>query len=90
MSLIVTEKTFTLRKGATVLASMTYVLDAKQAPWSIDLKCKDGVLLGICLKRGNNLLVSLDDQAKGRPRNSTSKSTAWCWSCGGSPPHRWW
>jgi hypothetical protein len=69
VSLIIAEKTCTLRVGDTVLASMSYVLDAKHDPWTIDMKTADGVLLGICAQKGDSLELSLDDEARGRPRD---------------------
>ena len=67
VSLIISEKTCTLRVRDTILASMSYVLDPKQDPWTIDMKSKEGEMLGICVKRGDKLEISLDDTAKGRP-----------------------
>ena len=64
---VITEKTFTLRLGENVLSEMEYVLDAKQTPWTIDMTSKEGVMLGICSRQGDDLKISLNDQAKGRP-----------------------
>ncbi|MEN6449352.1 MAG: hypothetical protein ABFC96_02580 [Thermoguttaceae bacterium] len=63
----VSEKQFTLRVGDEILAEMTYVLDTKKSPWTIDLKSKDGALLGICSRDGNTLKICANDAAKGRP-----------------------
>ena len=35
----------------------------------MDMKSKEGVLLGICTKKDDNLTISLDDQAGGRLRD---------------------
>ena len=69
VSVIISEKTFTMRAGDDMLADMSYVLDPKQDPWTIDLKSKEGVMLGICSQEGDMLEISLDDEAKGRPRD---------------------
>ncbi len=65
----ITPKTLTMRVRDKRLAEMSYVLDAKQKPWAIDLKSANGVMLGICLRNGDRLRISLNDQAEGRPRD---------------------
>ena len=65
----ISEKTCTIRTRNSIVASMSYVLDTKRDPWTVDMKSKEGVLLGICAKNGYDLQISLDDQAKGRPRD---------------------
>ena len=67
VSVIVSTKTCTLWIGTKVVATMDYVLDAKHEPWNIDMKSKEGEMLGICVKRGDKLEISLDDRAKDRP-----------------------
>ena len=67
MSVVISEKACTIRSGATTIAALTYVLDQKHDPWIIDMKSKDGELLGICAEQGDRLEISLDDPAKGRP-----------------------
>ncbi len=67
VSVIFSEKTCVLRLRTTVLAEMSYTLDSKANPWTIDMKSKEGALAGICTLKGNNLRISLDDAATGRP-----------------------
>jgi uncharacterized protein (TIGR03067 family) len=69
VSLVVSEKTITLRVGAAVLAEMTYEADPKQKPCSIDLKTKDGEMLGIYQVGAERLSISINDKAKGRPKD---------------------
>jgi uncharacterized protein (TIGR03067 family) len=69
VSVIFSEKTCTLRLGIKVLAEMSYVLDVNPDPWTIDMKSKQGALLGICALKDNELRISLDDSAAGRPRD---------------------
>jgi TolB protein len=68
-SLIITEKTFTLRMGTKVFGEMSYTADPKQKPCTIDLKSKDGEMLGIYRLTKDRLKISLNDKAKGRPRD---------------------
>ncbi len=69
MSLIFSETTGILRVGAQVLAEMSYTLDTKPDPWTIDMKTKDGALRGICALKGNSLRISLNDAEAGRPND---------------------
>ena len=70
MSLIFSEKTCTVWLGDKKVASLSYSLDPKQNPWTLDMKFeKDEVLLGICTKKDDNLTISLDDKGKGRARD---------------------
>jgi uncharacterized protein (TIGR03067 family) len=73
VSVIFSEKTCTMRSGTKVLTEMSYALDPKPDPWTIDMKSKDGALVGICALKGNNLRISLDDSAAGRPRDFDQK-----------------
>ncbi len=65
----ITDKTFTMRMRDKPLAEMSYVLDAKQKPCAIDLKSADGVMLGICERKGDRLRISVNDEAQGRPHD---------------------
>lgn len=68
-SLIVTEKTMTLRVGGEIMAQMSYTADKKRAPSTIDAKSADGRMLGIFMLIGDNLRINLNDEVKGRPRD---------------------
>lgn len=74
-SVVITDKKFTMCLGDKVLAEMTYVFDQKQDPWAIDLKSSDGDMLGICARKGGNLEISLNDEAKGRPRDFKAENS---------------
>ncbi len=63
----------TMRVRDKLLSDMSYVLNAKQTPWAIDLKSADGAMLGICQRKADRLRISLNDQAKGRPHNFRPK-----------------
>lgn len=69
MCLIFSEKTCTMWLGDTIVSSTSYSLDPKHDPWTIDMKSKEDVLLGICAKKDDNLTISLDDRGTGRPRD---------------------
>ena len=69
LSLVVSKKTFTLRAADKVLTDMSYALDAKQDPCAIDLKSKDGAMLGICKLDGDRLRIGLNDESQGRPKD---------------------
>jgi TolB protein len=69
VSLIVSEKTLTLRMGTKVFGEMSYTVDTKQKPYAIDVKSKDGEMLGIYRLAKDRLKISLNDKAKGRPRD---------------------
>ena len=69
ISLVVAEKTITLRVGVQVLTETAYVADPKQKPCTIDLKIKDGELLGIYKVDAERLTISLRDKSLGRPAN---------------------
>jgi Tol biopolymer transport system component len=64
-----TQKALTLRVGPEVVTEMSYTLDPSQTPCAIDTKSADGPMLGICVGKGNELQISLNDKAKGRPRD---------------------
>ncbi len=68
-NVLFTEKTFVLRVGSEVVAEMSYALDRKHDPGAIDMKSPDGVMLGICAAKGNELQIGLNDRANGRPRD---------------------
>jgi uncharacterized protein (TIGR03067 family) len=76
VSVIFSENSCTIRVGGEILVSTTYVLDPKQDPWTVDMKSKEGELLGICAKDGDNLKLSLNDPAEGRPRDFNSEKHA--------------
>jgi Tol biopolymer transport system component len=63
------EKTCTVRLGTKILVSMSYSIDPKQNPWTIDMKSKEEALLGICRENGDKVEISLDEQGKGRSRD---------------------
>jgi Tol biopolymer transport system component len=69
VSLIISEKSCVLRTGTKILADMSYTLDTKPDPWTIDMKSKDGALAGICVIKGNGLQICLNDAAESRPRD---------------------
>ena len=69
VSLIITDKTFTLRLGTKVFTDMSYVADPKQKPCTIDLKSKDAEMVGIYKFGEDRLTISLNDKAKGRPKD---------------------
>jgi Tol biopolymer transport system component len=64
-----TRKTLTLRLGSEVFAEMTYSIDAMPDPCTIDAKLAGSPLLGICAAYHGELRISLNDAAKGRPRD---------------------
>lgn len=74
ISVIVSEKMFTMRLGAKVLSEMSYTLDATQTPRTIDLKSPDGAMLGICKVDGGRLRMALNDAAQGRPADISQES----------------
>jgi TolB protein len=69
VSAVITEKTLTLRLGTNVISDMTYVADPKQEPCTIDLKSRDGEMLGIYVVTKDRLRIALNDRAKGRPKD---------------------
>jgi TolB protein len=72
-SIVITEKTLTLRTGDKVVSEMSYTADSKQTPCTIDAKSADGPMLGIYELKGNSLKISLNDEAKGRPASFDKK-----------------
>jgi hypothetical protein len=62
-----TAEKFVLRVGSQVLADVSYVSDSAQAPCTIDTKSPDGAMLGIYVRDGDQLKISLNDEAEGRP-----------------------
>jgi len=68
-NVLISEKNFVMYAAKKILANMSYTLDSKQEPYTLDLKSDDGVMLGICVKRANNLEICLNEEAKGRPHN---------------------
>ena len=70
---IVTDKTITLRVGANVMTEMSYTVDLAKSPCTIDASIPDGPFLGICEIKGDKLIISLNDKAKGRPRDFDKK-----------------
>lgn len=66
-SVTVSAKKFTMRIGDKVLADLSYTLDTSASPWKIDLKSAAGAMVGICQRDGEQLKISLNDEAKGRP-----------------------
>jgi TolB protein len=74
-SATISEKAFTLRVGRIILMDMSYVLDPAPAPWAIDLQSPAGVMLGICVRDGDELKISLSDEAKGRPRDFNKENS---------------
>ena len=65
ISLIVTDKNFTLRAGAKVLVDMTYTADPKQDPCQVDLTSADGTMLGIYKLDGDRLRVGAERRCAG-------------------------
>jgi TolB protein len=68
-SIIVSDKTLTMRVGDQKFAEMPYVSDAKQTPCAIDVKFQDQQMSGIYELNGDNLKISLNDSKKERPTN---------------------
>jgi uncharacterized protein (TIGR03067 family) len=66
-SIVISEKNLTMRVGDQKFAEMTFILDTKQTPSTIDLKFQDQDMQGIYQLKGNNLKISLNDAKKGRP-----------------------
>ena len=75
VSLIITDKTFTLRLGTKVLTDMTYVADSRKTPCTIDLKSNAGEMIGIYQLKDDRLTISLNDKAKGRPKDFDEQSS---------------
>ena len=69
VNVIVSEKMFTMRVGGKVVTDMSYTLDPKQDPWTLDLKSQEGAMLGICKLDGKRLRVCLNDASQGRPKD---------------------
>ena len=67
VSLVISDKVFMLRLNTAVLSRMTYIADPNKEPCTIDLKCRDGEMLGIYKATAERLTMSLNDKAKGRP-----------------------
>jgi TolB protein len=76
LNVTISERSFVIRIGNKLMASLSYALDVKQDPWAIELKSRDGVLLGICERRGNRLQLSLNDESQGRPRDFDKTNNA--------------
>ncbi len=74
VSVVISEKTFTMRVGNKILTDMSYTLGPKQDPWAIDMKSQEGALLGICKLDGNRLRVCLNDSSRGRPQDLNKES----------------
>jgi len=66
-SVVMTDKTLTLRAADQVMAEMSYTADSSKKPATIDTKSSDGPMLGIFERQGDELKLSFNDQAKGRP-----------------------
>lgn len=73
-SVIFTDKTLTLCMGPEVMLQMSYTADPSQTPCVIDAQSPDGAMLGICECKGNELKISLNDKAKGRPDDFDKKN----------------
>ncbi len=71
---IITDKMLTLRAGPEIVSEMTYTIDPKASPRTIDIKSPEGPMLGIYEMRGNGLRISLNDEAKGRPKDVDPKN----------------
>lgn len=69
VSLVISDKTCTLLVRTTVLREMTYVADPTQKPCAIDLKWQDDEIVGIYEVGRDRLSISLNDKAKGRPKD---------------------
>jgi uncharacterized protein (TIGR03067 family) len=68
-NVVISNDAFTIRVGNAVLAEMSFTYDPKPSPPTIDLKSKDGEMLGIYEMKGNRLKIGLNDAAKGRPKD---------------------
>lgn len=66
-NVVIGPKTITLRIGTKVLIEMSYTIDPKQTPSALDVQSADGPMLGIFQRKGDELQIRLNDQAKGRP-----------------------
>ena len=68
-NVVISADKFTIRVGNAVLAEMSCTWDPKQKPCTIELKSKEGEMLGIYELKGSRLTIGLNDAAKGRPKN---------------------
>ena len=66
-NVIFTDKKLTLRMGTEVISELSYTADPAKTPCAIDAQSSDGPMLGICECKSNELRISLNDEAKGRP-----------------------
>lgn len=73
INLIISDKMFTVRTGTKILVDMSYIADPAQKPRTIDLKSKDGEMVGIYTVDKNRLTISLNDKTKGRPKDFDSQ-----------------
>ena len=73
VSLVISDKLFALRLNTAVLSRMTYVADPSKKPCTIDLKCRDGEMVGIYKATAERLTMSLNDKEKGRPTDFNSQ-----------------
>jgi uncharacterized protein (TIGR03067 family) len=71
-AVIISEKTFTIRAADKIVAEMSYTVDAKQSPATIDLKSPDGAMVGIYKLEGDRLRMCLNDASRGRPTDINS------------------
>ena len=76
VGLFITDKTCTLRLARPILAKMSYIAQPGEKPdtGTLDLKSKDGEMLGIYRLAGDRLTISLNDKAKGRPADFDEKT----------------
>lgn len=68
VSVIISDKAFTLRLGTKIFADMSYTVDPKQDPATVELKSEEGTMLGVYKLDGNRLRMALNDAAQGRPK----------------------
>ncbi len=74
VSVVVSEKMFTMRVGDKVLTDMSWTANPKQSPPTIDLKSAEGAMLGIYNLDGARLRVALNDASQGRPKDIRQES----------------
>jgi TolB protein len=74
ISAAISEKTITLRVGNRKFAEMSYTLDPRQTPPTIDAKYNGKELLGIYEFNGSGLFLRMNDAAKGRPKSIDDKT----------------
>jgi uncharacterized protein (TIGR03067 family) len=74
LSMVISEKTLTMRVGEQKFSEMDYTLDSKQTPAAIDVKYHGQDMPGILELAGDKLKISFNDVKKGRPTDFGDKN----------------